>query len=182
MTSHTFGAFIDIESSSSSSHSEAHTILIAPQKALERTYHSVPLPQEPNPIELDKLQWGTKPKEPRGGSGYNTPSGTQTPMVTDLEMSRPSTPQDMEQDGVDAVQSFSNPPMNRFRMISVCMLNFGNGLSDSAPGALIPYIEKSISQISLHIGGITDISILGITALATLLSPSSSLQTQSDSF
>jgi hypothetical protein len=158
MTSHAFGAFLDVESSPSSSHAEAHTIPIAPQKALERTYHSVPLPQEPNPIELDNLQWGTKPKGPRGESGYNTPSGTQTPMVTDLEMSRPATPQDNEQDGVDAVQSFSNPSMNRFRMLSVCLLNFGNGLSDSAPGALIPYIEKSISQISLHIGRITDIS------------------------
>jgi len=35
--------------------------------------------------------------------------------------------------------------MNRFRVLSVCLLNFGNGLSDSAPGALIPYIEKFVA-------------------------------------
>jgi hypothetical protein len=45
------------------------------------------------------------------------------------------------------MQSFSNPPMNRFRMLSVCLMNFGNGLSDSAPGALIPYIEKYVPSL-----------------------------------
>jgi len=59
-------------------------------------------------------------------------------------MSRPASPTTNENDGVDALQSFASPPMNRFRMLSVCLINFGNGLSDSAPGALIPYIEKHI--------------------------------------
>ena len=157
MTSHAFGAFIDVEPSSSS-HPESHTIPIAPQKALERTYHSVPVPQEPNPIELDNLQWSTKPTGPRREPGCDTLPGAQTPMVTDLEMSRPTTPHDNEQDGVDAVQSFSHPPMNRFRMVSVCLLNFGNGLNDSAPGALIPYIEKSVVQFYPQIDEITDVS------------------------
>jgi fucose permease len=31
--------------------------------------------------------------------------------------------------------------MNRFRVLSCCLIYFGNGLNDSAPGALIPYIE-----------------------------------------
>ncbi|PSS10775.1 hypothetical protein M430DRAFT_107964 [Amorphotheca resinae ATCC 22711] len=57
-------------------------------------------------------------------------------------MSRPASPILTDQDVVEAMQSFSNPPINRFRMLSVCLLNFCNGLSDSAPGALIPYIEK----------------------------------------
>jgi hypothetical protein len=158
MTSHAFGSFIDVEFSPSSSQPESHAIPIAPQKALERTYHSVPLPQGPNAIELDDLQWGAKLNGPREESRYNTPSGPQTPAVTDLEMSRPETAQDNEQDGVDTVQSFSNPPMNRFRMLSVCILNFGNGLNDSAPGALIPYIEKSASQNVLQNVGVTDSS------------------------
>jgi hypothetical protein len=150
MTSHAFDAFIDIESSPKSTHQDAHTIPIAPQKAFERTYHSVPLPQGPSAIELDSLQWGAQLNGPRGESGHNTPPGTQTPGVTDLEMSRPTTPQGDEQDGVDTVQSFSNPPMNRFRMLSVCFLNFGNGLNDSAPGALIPHIEKSAPRTRLQ--------------------------------
>lgn len=33
--------------------------------------------------------------------------------------------------------------MNRFRMISAWTTGFGMGLNDSAPGALIPYIESS---------------------------------------
>lgn len=147
MTSHSFGAFIDVESSSppTSSHPEAHSIPIAPQKVFERTYHSVPLPQGPNAIELDSIQWGSKLNGPRGESGYTTPSGAQTPgltEVTDLEMSRPASPHDTEQAGVDVVQTFSNPPMNRFRMLSGCLMFFGNGMGDSATGALIPYIEK----------------------------------------
>lgn len=169
MTSHAFGAFIEVQSSPSSSHPQAHTIPIAPQKAFERTYHSVPLPEEPNAIELDNLQWGSKLNGPRGESGYTTPPGTQTPMVTDPEMSRPTTPHENEQDGVDTMQSFSNPPMNRFRMLSVCLLNFGNGLNDSAPGALIPYIEKSVSRNHLRYDGSLQ-SFLGITALDMLWS------------
>lgn len=142
MTSHALGAFIAVESSPSPRNPEDHTIPIAPQKAFERTYHSVPLPEEPHTIELDNLQCGRPLNGPRRESGYAAPSGTETPIATDLEMSRPTTPIDAEQDGVDTVQSFSNPPMNRFRMTSVCLLNFSNGLNDSAPGALIPYIEK----------------------------------------
>lgn len=132
MTSYPLGAFIGIESSINE---KSHEIPVPPQKALPRVYHSVP-----EPLELDNLQWGSKLNGPTS-SGTNTPSGYQTPgVLSDLEMSRPATPND--RDGVDAMQSFSNPPMNRFRMLSVCLCNFGNGLNDSAPGALIPYIEK----------------------------------------
>jgi hypothetical protein len=134
MTSYSFGAFIDVESSPG--HGEPHHAPSAPAKALPRVYHSIP-----DPIELDSIQWGTKPNGPTN-SGAATPSGYQTPRTPlDLEMSRPVTPQNEEQDGVDAMQSFSNPPMNRYRMLCACLMNFGNGLNDSAPGALIPYIE-----------------------------------------
>lgn len=142
MSSHTFGAFIDVEPSSINE--ETHTAPTAPQKALPRVYHSVH--SIPDPVELDNLQWGSKLNGPPG-SGTVSPSGSQTPRVpTDLEMSRPPTPGN-EADGVDALQSFSNPPMNRFRMLSVCLMNFGCGLNDSAPGALIPYIEKCASIV-----------------------------------
>jgi hypothetical protein len=139
MTSHTFGAFIDIEPSSDNR--EEHTIPIVPQKAVPRSYHSVP-----DPIELDNLEWGKKLNGP-STPGSVPASGYQTPQTTDLEMSRPPSPTNEELGGVAAMQSFSNPPMNRFRMLSVCLMNFGNGLSDSAPGALIPYIEKYIPSL-----------------------------------
>lgn len=57
-------------------------------------------------------------------------------------MSRPASPTHDELDGVDALQSFSNPPKNRYRMVSISLMNFLSGLSDSAPGALIPYMER----------------------------------------
>jgi hypothetical protein len=139
MTSHTFGAFIDIESSSDNR--EAHSIPIVPQKAVPRSYHSVP-----DPIELDNLEWGKKLNGP-STPGSVPASGYQTPRTTDLEMSRPPSPTNEELGGVAAMQSFSNPPMNRLRMLSVCLMNFGNGLSDSAPGALIPYIERYVPSL-----------------------------------
>jgi hypothetical protein len=132
MTSYVLGAFIDVESSKTSQ----ERLPVAPQKALPRLY-SV---QEP--IELADISTNHKgPTAP----GNTPPLGTHTlPTPSELEMSRPATPRQNEDDGVEAMQSFSNPPMNRFRMLSVCLLNFGNGLSDSAPGALIPYIEKFV--------------------------------------
>jgi hypothetical protein len=142
MTSHAFGAFIDVESSSDS-HAirEAHLIPIVPQKAVPRSYHSVP-----DPIELDNLKWGKRLNGP-SMPGSVPSSGCQTPQATDLEMSRSPSPTNEENGGVDAMQSFSNPPMNRFRMFSVCLMNFGNGLSDSAPGALIPYMERYVPPL-----------------------------------
>lgn len=134
MTSHTFGAFIDVESST---HGEIHAVPSAPAKAFPRVYHSAP-----DAIELDSVQWGAKLNGP---SVPGTPSGTQTPRnPLDLEMSSPGTPHNETEESVNAIQSFSNPPINRYRMLAVCLLNLGNGLNDSAPGALIPYMEKQV--------------------------------------
>jgi hypothetical protein len=142
MSTKAFGAFIDVDPSSSSIE-EIYEAPIAPQKAAAREYP--PRAREaPDPLVLDNLQWGAKLNGP-SKSGTATPSRYQTPIVSnDLEMSRPASPTTNENDGVDALQSFASPPMSRFRMLSVCLINFGNGLSDSAPGALIPYIEKYI--------------------------------------
>ncbi|KAM7186324.1 Major facilitator superfamily domain containing protein [Rhypophila sp. PSN 637] len=38
--------------------------------------------------------------------------------------------------------SISQPYMNRFRLLAVSLLNFANGLGDSAAGALLPSIQK----------------------------------------
>ncbi|KAL3427377.1 MFS efflux [Phlyctema vagabunda] len=134
MTSQAFGAFVTVE--------DSRELPEAPQRALPRHYHSVPHTPD---IELDSIQWGTRLNGPAKSGNATTASGTQTPRgINDLEMSRPGTPVD-DDGGVNALQSWNNPPMNRFRMLNVCLLNFCNGMSDSAPGALIPYMEKHYS-------------------------------------
>lgn len=141
-----FGAFVDFEPSSSSKETrpELHRAPTAPEKAVTKNYHSIALENAPDDVELDNLEWGVNIS---AKSGTGTPSGAQTPRTpNDLEMSRPVSPVLENQDGVDMVQSFSNPPMNRFRMLTVCMHNFQGGLSDSAPGALIIYMEKYVSH------------------------------------
>ena len=72
------------------------------------------------------------PKE----AGFDINSPPKTP--DELERSQPSTPKG---DSTSIVPTFSFPKMNRWRVLSACLEYFGNGLNDSAPGALIPYIE-----------------------------------------
>ena len=137
MTSYAFGALVDLESSENTSES----LPVAPEKALPRTY-SV---QEP--VELANIN--TKHNGSSASGNAPTPSGTRTPPTpSELEINRPATPRNAD-NSVEAMQSFSSPPMNRFRMLSACLLNFGNGLNDSAPGALIPYIEKFVVLVLL---------------------------------
>ena len=137
MAAHAYGAFIEVEPSSSHIQ-DGSSIPVAPQKAYPKVYHSVPTPDEIKNLQFDSRLNGLA--NPVSESGE--PTDTQTPQSVDLEMSRPATPVEEDPDGVYVMQSFSNPPMNRYRMTSVCLLNFANGLSDAAPGALIPYMEK----------------------------------------
>lgn len=51
------------------------------------------------------------------------------------------TPSDADQLVSHQLQSWSSPPTNRWRVLSCCLVYFGNGLNDSAPGALIPSME-----------------------------------------
>jgi hypothetical protein len=128
-------------------HTAPETIPIpsAPAKAKSRTYPGAPQTTESDPIELQS--WRSRPSSlpsrdrspPRAGSGATTPPVERS----DLEMSRPASPRLI--DGgeiVEAMQSLSNPPRNRYRFASGCITMFLNGLNDSAPGALIPYLEK----------------------------------------
>ncbi|RAO69918.1 uncharacterized protein BHQ10_005930 [Talaromyces amestolkiae] len=47
----------------------------------------------------------------------------------------------------DIVPSINNPARNKWRIASACCMFLSNGMSDSAPGALIPYMEQDF-----HIG------------------------------
>ncbi|KAI2636937.1 MFS general substrate transporter [Hypomontagnella submonticulosa] len=55
-------------------------------------------------------------------------------------MSIPGTPVEPP-DAVDALPTLNDPPMNKYRLASCCFQNFLGGLTDAAPGALIPYME-----------------------------------------
>jgi len=140
MSSLGFGALLEVESLPTNPQSPR-----PPQKAVAKTYHSVPLPLTSEAVELNDLNLGSKPNGDRRQSGDATPQGIAS-AANDLEMSRPSSPANEELDGVDALQSFSNPPKNRYRMVAISLMNFLGGLSDSAPGALIPYMEKYILE------------------------------------
>ena len=131
----TFGAFINVESSPGTQEPH-HAPIAPPKKAYSKVYHSVPTPNE----EIESLQWGSPVEGPSKGEA--NPTGTQTPRGNDLEMSRPASPVQEDGDAFPAMQSFSNPPMNRFRMAAVSLMNLANGFNDAAPGALIPYMEK----------------------------------------
>jgi len=148
MASSPFALYLEFESSSMNGESSQLPLIPnIPEKALPRIYHSVPQ-APPDTIELDNLQWDAKLTGPPE-SGTVTLSGVEIPVVPeDLEMSRPVTP-NQESDGFEALQSIMNPPMNRFRMLAVCMISFCTGLNDSAPGALIPYIESYVEHFCI---------------------------------
>ncbi|KAI4127565.1 MAG: hypothetical protein LQ347_004550, partial [Umbilicaria vellea] len=126
MVSPAVGAFIEIDNTS--------RITDPPAVVYKDTHAIAPTPSA---YELDELSWGSR----YNGPFVSEPSGAQTPITpNELEMSRPSSPNNDE--AVDVVQTVSNPPMNRYRLLSACLMSFGNGLNDSAPGALIPHIER----------------------------------------
>ena len=69
-----------------------------------------------------------------------TPSGQQTPTTFDSETSRSASPDYGRPIG--ALPSMRRPAINRYRLLATCIMNLCGGLNDSAPGALIPYLEK----------------------------------------
>ncbi|KAF9874666.1 MFS efflux [Colletotrichum karsti] len=118
----------------------------APAKAVPRTYPGAPQ-REGGSIELQRIDTknahrhtddNTKTAgDSKAPSRAQSPARTPTTSGSDLEMSRPSTPV-----AIEALQSITEPHMNRFRLAASSLMGLGNGLNDSAPGALIPYMEK----------------------------------------
>ncbi|KAK0665019.1 hypothetical protein DIS24_g449 [Lasiodiplodia hormozganensis] len=132
---------------------------------------SISIRTPPSDQELDDLIFGdrlsapqTHPSTPKSGSEHATSSrppsshaGAQTPVTpSELEgaiannnnnSSSNTTPPPTADGGPahPAIQTFWNPPMNKWRVLCACLVYFGNGLSDSAPGALIPYMETFYS-------------------------------------
>lgn len=129
MTTSSFGAFLGIDE-------------ISPISDLPAVLPRGPqgISSGPTAFELDQLTWASR---------YNGP-----PNPTSFTFHKPNPPNgpDMgsgpslnNEDTADVVQTLSNPPINKYRLLSACLMCFGNGLNDSAPGALIPYLEKHYS-------------------------------------
>jgi len=70
------------------------------------------------------------------GTGYHTPK---TPNQLEAE-SPPLTRNGGNMAGV--VMSFSNPPMNRWRVLCACLTYFGNGMSDSGTSNLLEMVDS----------------------------------------
>lgn len=125
MSSQVLGAFVNFDK---------QVILDVPQ-AVHKT-------SEPAPLlyELDDLSWGARYNGPGPSGTTRVVSGTHTGFTSnEIERSRPASPEPA--DAAHLVQSWSSPPMNKWRVLSACLVYFANALNDSAPGPLIPYIE-----------------------------------------
>ncbi|KAH6673976.1 major facilitator superfamily domain-containing protein [Plectosphaerella plurivora] len=124
-----FKSFVEVESS------PAPSAPLPPQKAVSRVYPGAPHRAEDS-IELQRLPTSvSRPSTPPAGSDRGD----------DLEMSRPASPTPGGGGGdahAEPLQSMWDPYMNRWRLLAACLMNFANGLHDSSPGALIPYMEK----------------------------------------
>lgn len=122
-------------------------------------HESQPITGPPAVLHRDPREQRTPPSNDTGdyrpsspGDGYAGRTGYVLPddgfntsaMTNDLEMRRQPLSVASEET-TDVVQTLSNPPMNKYRLLSACLMNLGNGLNDSAPGALIPSIEKHYS-------------------------------------
>lgn len=111
MSSQAFGSFIDI---------------VEPSKGIEAPAKVLPKPTPPSAIELDNFQWGAKYNGPKTRENS---AGVQTPATPDqLESNTPPVGVRLE---ADLVQSWSNPPMNKWRVLATCLIYLGYGLIDS---------------------------------------------------
>lgn len=123
--SHTALAYL--RSSSSSDH------IIRPPPVITKDVHTA---KKPRDIELDHIQWGQR---------LDGPEYSDTPNPTELEEnSRSNSPVHIRAREVSAITlpTIKNPPMNRWRIPVLCLAFFVQGLNDSAPGALLPYMQS----------------------------------------
>ena len=106
---------------------------------------------ESHGIELDPLrqEYPVIPNDVTTSSqsqiGNSRPNTSDEVAGSDIEMS-PVVPDD----AVGMLPSLSDPPMNLYRLITCCSVNFVGGLTDAAPGALIPHMETYVMSCFFH--------------------------------
>ena len=99
------------------------------------------LARQPTDADLDTLEWGQKLSGPTenstGGHGVHEDiescpgSGRASPIHVDDTQAI-----------VHQLPSVKQPYMNRWRVAACCIAFFIQGVNDSAPGALLPYMER----------------------------------------
>lgn len=92
--------------------------------------------RRPTEIELDQIRWGQR---------LDGPDDSRTPSPSELEEDNaPSSASRVRSHEVTAITlpTISNPPMNKWRIPVLCLAFFIQGLNDSAPGALLPYMKS----------------------------------------
>ncbi|KAJ4387125.1 hypothetical protein N0V93_007714 [Gnomoniopsis smithogilvyi] len=120
-----------------SASARADAMPLRPQRSITKTYAAVPQ-RDSTEIELARV---SRPMS-RSAPSVTLLDDQVTP---DVEVLQPSIPMSGLDDGVEALQSWRDPYMNIFRLLSACSLNLMNGMNDSAAGPLIPYMEKYYS-------------------------------------
>ena len=120
---------------------------------------NVALPDLPTAFELGAFNSTTSLHQ---ASIPPAPSDPQTPLVETPDNSRTMSPDYGRP--TEALQSMKRPAINRYRLLAACAMNLCNGLNDSAPGALIPYLEKEYNI------GYAVVSLIFVTNAAGFLS------------
>jgi hypothetical protein len=110
---------------------QSSSAVTSPPAALQKS--DAKIREAPSNLELDNLAFGkiyNGPVDAGIQASKDAPSGTQSPRTPhELEMSRPSSPVGNETVGV--VQTWSSEPMNKWRILTCCLLYFANGMNDS---------------------------------------------------
>ena len=109
----------------------------------------------PTSIELDQIVFGKRYNGPQSGpqSPMELSSHTETPFEpitpktpNELEMSRPPSPK--RDDAVGLMQSWHNPPMNKWQVLSCCLIYFVNGINDSGEFRTFQSLLRSSTMLS----------------------------------
>ncbi|KAJ5159999.1 uncharacterized protein N7482_007003 [Penicillium canariense] len=124
------GAFIEVESSSHISRPPA--TVRKDKQGISRP------PSEYRLSEIQHQQGSTGIAEPVKPSTVSPSTPTPTPSVLENRLPSPNTDDVTEWAADRSATSWKS----KWRLLSCCLINFGNGMNDSVPGALIPYMEK----------------------------------------
>lgn len=97
--------------------------------------------QAPSDHELDEIQPARDFSQATSKSAAQTPARTPSPSPSELER-RLSLPGVTNEPSDWAPDRTFTSWKTKWRVLSLCLISLGNGMNDSAPGALIPYIEN----------------------------------------
>ena len=132
MLASSFAATISIESSNIPNPPPVHS-----KKSVRDTF-----PREADPpVDLEMLPISVVEQSPN--TPAKTGKGKSPSRSSDAEPHSSGSPPGHAS---EQIQTIWNPYKNRFRVLASCMAVFGNGMNDSAPGALIASIERYVSQ------------------------------------